>query len=158
MMPQVISFHYTLTDKRGQLIDTSRNGKPLIFLEGAGQIIPGLEAILILLKTGDKKVTTVPYHEAYGPYDQSLIYKVERSQMPAQPVKLGDLYQIGKEGRQRLVTVVEVTESQVILDANHPLAGQDLTFDVEVMNVRLATQQEIDHGHVHGAQGHDHEK
>ncbi len=156
-MPQVITFHYTLTDKRGQMLDTSRNGAPFTFLQGSGQIIPGLETALIVLTVGDRKTVNVPYQQAYGAYDQRLIYQVTRNRLPSENVKVGDMFEISTEGGSfRIVTVVEIKESDVVLDGNHPLAGQDLTFEVEIMNMRAATAEEISHGHIHGEHGHDH--
>jgi len=153
---QVITFHYLLTNKSGKTIDFSLEGEPLTFLQGAGQIIPGLETALIDLKIGDKKNIVVPYLEAYGPYEQNLIYQVARNKLPSEQVKVEGMFQIGKENSLRVVTVLEVSEAQVTLDANHPLAGQDLNFEVEIMDSRDATVEELSHGHVHGAGGHHH--
>jgi len=139
MAKQVITFHYTLTDKSGKTIDSSRDGEPLAFLEGAGQIIPGLENALLLLKLGDRKDLKIPYIEAYGPYDQTLVYQVPLSKLPSDQTKVGDMFQVGKNDHYQVVTVVEVSEMQVTVDANHPLAGQDLNFAVEIMATRDAT-------------------
>ncbi len=109
MGQKVISFHYTLTDKSGKVIDASKNRGALTFMEGAGQIIPGLEKQLVTLKSGDKKKIQVPAAEAYGE-----------------------------------------------LGGNHPLAGVDLTFDVEITAMREATAEEMSHGHAHGEHGHSH--
>ena len=155
-MPHVITFHYTLTDKSGKVIDSSRPGDPMAFLTGSGHIIPGLEVALLKLAIGDKKVINVPSPEAYGAYDQALIYRIARSKFRDERVKIGDMFEIEMNNTQRVVTVVEVTETEVVLDANHPLAGQDLTFDVELMQTRPATQDEVDHGHAHGSGGHAH--
>jgi len=133
MAKQVITFHYTLTDKSGKTIDSSLNEDPLALLEGGGQIIPALESALLALKVGDKKNITVPYIEAYGAYDQSLVYQVPRNKLPSQEVKAGDMFQVGKNDHYQVVTVVDVSEIQVTVDANHPLAGQDLNFAVAIM-------------------------
>ena len=156
MSQSVISFHYVLTDKSGKTIENSKGKEPLSYLEGVGQIIPGLEKELGALKVGDKKEVTVPYQEAYGAYNQTLIYSVEREKFPAGDIKIGDVYQVGAGDSYQLVTVIEITETQVTLDANHPLAGQDLTFNVEILEKREATAEEIAHGHIHGAGGHHH--
>ena len=156
MTRQVVTFHYTLTDQTGKVHDTSRGDEPLTFLQGSGHIIPGLENALLGFKKGDKKEVTVSYPEAYGPYDQTLIYEVPRTKFPDGQIQIGDRFQIGKGDQYQIVTVIEVSEERVVLDANHPLAGKDLTFAVEMMDIRPATPEEISHGHVHGQGGHHH--
>jgi FKBP-type peptidyl-prolyl cis-trans isomerase SlyD len=156
MSHQVISFHYTLTDNVGKQLDSSRGSSPLTFLSGVGQIIPGLEKFLIDMKPGDHKTVTVPYQEAYGSFDQNRIYKVQRTQLPTQEVKVGDVFATGEGASYQEVMVVEVQNEHIVLDGNHPLAGKDLTFDVEVTNSRVATPEEVTHGHVHGEGGHHH--
>ena len=156
MAKQVITFHYTLTDKDGQTIDSSVGQHPLIFLVGSGQIIPGLEVALIPMNKGDKKEIHVPHQEAYGPYDKNLIQQVPRDKFPKQDIHVGDMFQIGKEDNVQVMTVIDISDSEVTLDGNHPLAGQDLSFSVEIVDKRDATSEEIAHGHVHGAGGHHH--
>ncbi len=155
MIKQVITFHYFLKDKSSKLIDSSEGGEPITLLEGAGQIIKGLEKILVTLNKGDKKEIEVPYQDGYGAYDQRLIYKIPRSKFPPGPIKIGDMFQISnKEGSYRVVTIIDLTESEVTLDANHPLAGEDLFFTIEIIDRRDATPEEMAHGHAHG-QGHN---
>ena len=153
MQRHVITFHYTLTDKDGEQIDSSRGQNPLIFLEGSGQIISGLESQLISLKKGDKKNIHVAHQDAYGPHDQSLVFTIERHKFPSKEIKVGDMFEVGGNNRYQVVTVVDINETAVTVDGNHPLAGQDLNFDVEIMEMREATPEEISHGHVHGAGG-----
>jgi len=128
----------------------------LTFLEGAGQIIPGLEPALLTLEPGRVEKVSVPAQEAYGPYDQSLVTQIARSQFPKSEIKEGDIFEVQKGGNVHLITVVEITDDKVTVDANHPLAGKDLTFFVEVTGRREATSEEIAHGHVHGDGGHKH--
>lgn len=156
MSHQVISFHYTLTDQNGKQLDSSRGVQPLTFLSGMGQIIPGLEKVLLGMKTGDKQVINVVHQEAYGVFDQSLVHKVSRTQLPVQEIKLGDVFATGEGESYREVMVVDMTDEFVILDGNHPLAGKDLIFDVEITTIRQASAEEIAHGHVHGEGGHHH--
>jgi FKBP-type peptidyl-prolyl cis-trans isomerase SlyD len=156
MSKQVITFHYELQDDGGVTIDSSREAEPMAFLEGSGQIIPGLEPALLTLDQGKVEKVVVPYDEAYGPYDQSLVAKVPRTQFPTPEIKAGDIFQVEKEGAIRLITVVEVTPETVTVDANHPLAGKNLTFFIEVMGRREATTEEVAHGHVHQPGGHQH--
>jgi len=149
MNRQVCTFHYELKDEKGQILESSRQGEPLSFLQGSGSIIPGLESAIESLNTGDVKDVHVPYQDAYGPYDQNLISKIPRSQFPSQTLKEGDLFEIRKGHAVRIVLVLEVGNDSVTIDANHPLAGKDLFFSVEILKKRDATAEEIDHGHVH---------
>jgi FKBP-type peptidyl-prolyl cis-trans isomerase SlyD len=156
MNNQVISFNYVLTTNGGQVIDASAKGRPLIFLSGSGQIIPGLETILLDMKPLDKKTVTIAAAQAYGVYNERLIYKVDRSKLPAGELKVGDIFEAGSDGHFSPVTVNAIKGDEITLDGNHPLAGEDLTFAVEIVEKRPATSEELTHGHVHGA-GHCHE-
>lgn len=152
-MPKVISFHYTLTDKSGAVIDSSEGRGAFAFMEGAGQIIPGLERQILALKPGDKKRVEVAAKEAYGERQEQHVIKVQKSQLPPD-VKKGDRLSGGPGGPVFLV--MEVGEAEATLDGNHALAGKDLTFDVEIAAVREATAEEQAHGHAHGEHGHSH--
>jgi FKBP-type peptidyl-prolyl cis-trans isomerase SlyD len=160
MSNQVISFHYTLTDPSGATLDSSAGGKPLSFVSGMGQIIPGLETHLAGMSVGDKKRVTVPAKDAYGEKDKTRIFDVpsERFPMPVKDVKVGDQFRMGAGHQAAIVTVMQVTEKSVTLDANHPLAGVDLTFDVEMMDKRDAKPEDMHgsdccHGARHEEQG-----
>lgn len=156
MAKEVIGFNYTLTDKDKKVLDASTQGHPLIFLTESGQIIPGLESFLVGLSLNEKKTITVPTKDAYGPYNQTLVYKVPRNKLPVPQPKVGDVFEAGN-GQQRFpVTVIDVSQEEVVLDGNHPLAGQDLTFEVEIITRRSATVEEVAHGHAHGLHGHEH--
>jgi FKBP-type peptidyl-prolyl cis-trans isomerase SlyD len=156
MARRVISFHYTLTDTAGALIDSSRQGEAFSFLEGAQQIIYGLERELARLQKGQKKRIEVPAAQAYGPRDENMKLSVPKSKLPAQEVKPGDRFRGGPDAQAPVFVVVEVNAEEVVLDGNHPLAGQDLVFDVELLDIRDATPEELTHGHAHGAHGHSH--
>ncbi len=153
MAQQVITFHYELKNEQGKTVESSRQGNPLSFLEGVGQIIPGLEQELLKLSEGQSQEIFVPYQEAYGPYDQTLVVEVPRKNFPVEKVKSGDVFQVERGGQARLVTVVEVKEETVTVDANHPMAGKNLAFSVEVVKRRDATPDEIAHGHSHDEHG-----
>ncbi len=155
-MPRVFSFHYKLTDGTGNAIDSSAGGEPFTFIEGTRQVIPGLEKQMINLKAGDKKNIQVPASEGYGERKENLVFKVPPDRFPQADVKIGDRFKGGPEPDAPVFTVVEVTEADILLDGNHPLAGLDLIFDIEVTDIREATQEELQHGHVHGAGGHSH--
>jgi len=156
MENRVISFHYTLTSKEGVILDSSRESQPMIYLEGSGQIIPGLEVALSVLKEGDKRKITVHAADAYGSRDEQLVVQVPRTQLPKTDVKVGDQFEADTEGDAPLFTVVAADTTHVTLDGNHPMAGQDLFFDIEVTHVRKATKEELTHGHAHGPGGHTH--
>lgn len=152
----VVSMHYTLTNDQGQTLDSSRGGAPFAYLHGHGNIISGLEGALEGAEAGFANKVTVAPADGYGERNDQAVFEVPREQFPA-----GEEVQIGMrvhgEGPQGVMafTVVGLTETGVVLDANHPLAGETLHFDVEVLEVRAATAQELAHGHVH-AHGHDH--
>ncbi|HVM59601.1 MAG TPA: peptidylprolyl isomerase [Verrucomicrobiae bacterium] len=156
MNKNVISFHYTLTDPTGTTLDSSAGSEPLTFLEGSGQIISGLEAEIRGMKVGDKKHVTVKAQDAYGAHDASNVMEVPLDKMPSKSIKVGDRFRAGKDSHAPVVTATKVTDTHVTLDGNHPLAGMDLTFDVEITQVRAATADELAHGHVHGPGGHHH--
>ncbi len=156
MSNQVVSFDYVLTAKGGKVIDASTKGKPLIFISGLGQIIPGLEVVLLEMEPSQKKTVTIAAKEAYGLYDEGLIYKVDRSKLPTADIKLGDMFEVGQETSYSTVSISAINGDEITLDGNHPLAGEDLTFAVEIVAKRPATSEELAHGHVHGAGGCHH--
>ena len=152
----VVSFHYTLTDHQGNQLDKSE-GEPLVYLHGAGNIIPGLEKELTGKKKGDQFKVTVPAADAYGDYNPDMVQEVPREMFQGvDDIQPGMQFQAQAEDGVQVVTVKDVNDKSVFVDGNHPLAGQDLTFDVNVHDVRAASQEELDHGHVHGAGGHQH--
>ncbi len=153
---KVVSIEYTLTDGEGNVIDSSNGREPLAYLHGAGNIIPGLEKALTGKSTGDSLTANIPPGDAYGEKDPQLVQAVPRDRFPANDIKVGMQFQAQGGGQSRVVTVVKVDPDNVTIDANHPLAGQTLNFDVKVVDVRDATQEELSHGHVHGAGGHEH--
>lgn len=157
MSKSVVTFHYTLRNKEGQLLDSSSGGQPIVFLEGGGQIIDGLEEALRGAVAGAKLKVEVASARAYGVRDASLVRKIKRGQLPVDELKLGDMFQTGQDRHAPVVTVTAIDGDDVTLDANHPLAGVDLVFDTEIVEVREATAEEIAHGHAHGPGGHHHQ-
>lgn len=156
-MRRVIGFHYTLTDKDGNLIDTSDGQEPLFFLEQSQQIIPGLERVIALLNVGDKRKVEVKAADAYGEVNQELILQVKRTQFPPDAkLNVGDQFQVNEDDHSPVFTVMAITNDEVTVDGNHPMAGKDLFFDIEITAMRPATQEEISHGHAHGEHGHGH--
>jgi FKBP-type peptidyl-prolyl cis-trans isomerase SlyD len=156
MSKQVITFHYELKGEAGEIIDSSKGGEPMSFLEGVGQIIDGLETVLLKMEPGVSKEIKINYQDAYGAYDQALVARVPRSQFPSDQLKKRDVFQIEKEGQVRLISVVEFDNDIVTIDANHPMAGKNLNFWIQLVEKRGASAEEIAHGHVHGAGGHHH--
>lgn len=154
---KVVYFNYILTNDAGEILDQS-NGQPLAYLHGFGNIIPGLENALLGKSAGDKLKVTVQPAEAYGEYSSEAVQEVPRANFQGvDNIEAGMQFQSQTEdGHVMLVTVRDVQDDIVVVDANHPLAGQQLTFDVEITEVRDATEEELAHGHVHGAGGHHH--
>ncbi len=153
-MPRVVAFHYTLRDPSGRVLDSSAGGDPVTYLEGAGQIIDGLDRRLRGVEAGAKSRVQVPAAEAYGERDPAQIQRVKRAVLPVEgEVKVGDSFQAGPDRFAPTVTVAAIEGDAVLLDANHPLAGVDLTFEVEIVSARLANAEELRHGHAHGAGG-----
>ena len=156
MPPNVVTFHFNLRDPLGRLLDTSSGGEPVVYLEGAGQIIDGLDEQLRGEPAGVKKTVDVPAARAYGLRDDTLVQKVPRRQLPVEgELRAGDQFRAGDDDQAPVVTVAAIEGDEVLLDANHPLAGVDLRFEVEIIAVRLATADELRHGHAHGASGQD---
>ncbi|HET7300054.1 MAG TPA: peptidylprolyl isomerase [Oleiagrimonas sp.] len=153
----VASFHYTLTNDGGDVLDSSREREPLAYLHGAGNIVPGLEKAMAGRKEGDTFKVDVEPQEGYGPRHEELIQTVPMSAFQGVPeVKPGMQFQGNGPQGATLVTVTAVDGDEVRVDGNHPLAGQTLHFDIEVTEVREATEDELTHGHVHGEGGHQH--
>lgn len=150
----VASIEYTLTDDGGQVIDTSEGRGPLEYLHGAGNLIPGLESQLEGKSAGDEFQSRIEPADAYGERDDRMVQDVPRSQLPAEvDVTVGMQFQAQGPAGVQVVTVVGVEGDTVKMDGNHPLAGVTLNFDVKVVEVREATAEEVEHGHVHGAGG-----
>ena len=153
-----VSFHYTLTDDDGQTLDSSAGKDPLAYLHGAGNIIPGLESALAGKSVGDAMVVAVTAAEGYGEVQKELIQEVPRDAFQGvDSIEVGMQFeaQTGQGGTVP-VTVTAVTDEIVTVDGNHPLAGKNLNFDVSIEDVRDATEEELEHGHVHGVGDHEH--
>ena len=153
----VVSINYTLTDLKGEVLDTSDGKEPLAYLHGRGHLIPGLEKELEGKETGAKINVTIPPEEAYGIRNEDLVRKVSRSAFKEfQDLKTGMQFHSKTENGFEVYTITKIEGEEVTIDGNHPLANETLTFDVEVTGVREATEEELSHGHVHGPEGHHH--
>jgi FKBP-type peptidyl-prolyl cis-trans isomerase SlyD len=157
MTQNVIGFHYTLKDQAGTVIDSSEGQAPLLVLEGTGHIIPGLEKEISPMNVGDKKNVHVKAEEGYGNIIDDLKITVKKSQFPEDAnLKIGDQFQVNEDPSAPLFTVISIEGEDVNIDGNHPMAGKDLFFDIEITEKRDATAEELSHGHAHGAGGHNH--
>ena len=146
----VVSIHYTLKDDRGTVLDSSEGAKPLTYIQGIGAIIPGLEESLEGRQAGESIDVSIPPDRGYGERHQELVLNFPKSNFnKPNDLEVGMMFrgQFGEE--ERIVTVTNIDGDDVTVDANHPLAGLILNFSVDVVGVRDATQEEIDHGHVH---------
>ncbi len=153
----VVTIHYTLKDEDGAVLDSSAGGEPLAYIQGHGNLVPGLEKALEGKQGGSSVAVTLSPQEGYGSRDATLVRRVpKRSLQGAGEIKSGMQFQARTEDGMRLFTVTGVAGDMVTLDGNHPLADRTLHFDVEVVSVRAATEEELEHGHVHGAGGHHH--
>ena len=149
---KVVSLSYCLKDSQGEELDRADTEKPMKYLHGGGAIVPGLENALDGLTVGDKKEVTVQPEEGYGEILSDLKMKVERKAFPAnQKIAIGMQFMAElSDGRKHPFNIVDVEGNNVQIDGNHPLAGQTLHFSVEVIEIRDATSEEVEHGHSHG--------
>ena len=154
---KVVSFHYTLTNQDGEQMETTRDKEPMTYLHGAQNIIPGLESAMAGKSVGDEFQVTLEPADAYGENKEANIQRISSKHFRF-PKKLKPGQIVGLQTRKGpvQVTIVKVGRFNVDVDSNHPLAGQALTFDVEVSTVRDATEEEIAHGHAHGPGGVGH--
>lgn len=152
-----VLFNYTLKDEDGNVIDQSPEGQPLAYLHGHSNIIPGLEAQLEGKSAGEKVTAVVAPADGYGEYHEQAVQEIPRDNFQGvEDIQPGMQFQSQSGDQVMLVTVKDVNDDVVTVDANHPLAGKTLTFDVEIVEVRAATEDELNHGHVHGAGGVQH--
>ncbi len=158
----VVSMNYKVGTAAGEHVDASQPGEPLVFLCGHSQIINGLESALLGKKAGDKLAIDVAAKDAYGEVDDELDIKVNKSMFPKDAQKnLQEGFQFRaehptKEKTEVTFTIHGIEGDDVLVSGNHPLAGENLHFEVEILEVRAASSEELDHGHVHGAGGHHH--
>jgi FKBP-type peptidyl-prolyl cis-trans isomerase SlyD len=152
----VVSIQYKLTDDAGEILDSSDDGEPMVYLHGAGNLIPGLEKALAGKSAGDSFNVTIQPEDGCGVVNEDLIQTVPRSHFGAvDTIEPGMRFEAsGEDGQTQLIVVTDVAEDEITVDGNHPLAGEVLHFDVGVEEVRTATDEELSHGHAHGPGGH----
>ncbi len=155
-----VTMHYTLKDTKGNTIESSFGDEPLTYIHGTKTVIPGLEKALLGKKAGEKLSITVEPEEGYGEYDPELVQTADISDFQDQnSVVVGGEFEVFTEDdRIYLATITKIEGDEITFDMNHDLAGKTLSFDIEVLDVREATAEEIEHGHVHGDEecNHDH--
>ncbi len=155
----VVSLEYTLRLDDEEIVDSSEGDEPLEYLHGYGQIIPGLEKALAGLTVGDSKTVVVPPTEAYGEINMEAFEIVPRSMFP-DDLELEEGLELSLRDAETNepfdASIAEIRETEVMLDFNHPLAGETLHFEVRIPAMRPATEEELAHGHAHGEHGHDH--
>ncbi len=153
----VALFHYTLRNDAEDIIDSSEGKEPLAYLHGSGNIVPGLEDALLGKSAGDQFKVSVAAEQGYGPKHDGLVEEVPRSAFQGvDTIEVGMRFQADSDQGPMMVTVAAVTDDTVTVDGNHPLAGQTLHFDIDVVEVRAASAEEVEHGHPHGPGGHHH--
>lgn len=154
---RVATFHYTLTNDAGEVLDSSQGREPLAYLHNAGNIVPGLERAMAGRKPGDRFSVDVEPEDGYGVYVEELVQIVPRQAFQGvDDLEIGMQFQAQTAQGTIPVVVTVIEGDEITVDGNHPLAGETLHFAVEVVEVRAATEAEIRHGHVHGAGGHHH--
>ena len=153
---RVVQFHYAVSEQGAAPVESSEGGEPLAILAGHGNIIPGLEKAMEGHEAGDKFAVDVPAADAYGEKREGLTQRVPKKHFGGQRLEPGMQVVLNTNFGPRAVSIEKVGMSVVDVDLNHPMAGKDLHFDIEVVEVREATAEELEHGHVHGEGGHQH--
>ncbi|MBI9035052.1 MAG: peptidylprolyl isomerase [Bacteroidales bacterium] len=152
----VVAIHYTLKNKNGEIVDSSEGMDPLTYLHGHGHIVPGLEEELEGKNKSDKFEASISAEKGYGMRNDMLVQEVTREMFGDQELKEGMVFHAESEGHPIMINIVKVDGDKITIDGNHPLAGEDLFFAIEVSDVREASKEELEHGHVHGVGGHQH--
>jgi FKBP-type peptidyl-prolyl cis-trans isomerase SlyD len=151
---KAVTINYTLKNDAGEVLDSSEGKDALTYLHGVGNIVPGLEAALEGKAAGDKVSVTLSPEQGYGQRDEKAVRNVPRRKLPEGKLEVGTRFRMQTTDGFVIGTVLALRGDYVTVDANHPLAGQTLHFDVAVVEVRDATEEELSHGHVHGPGGH----
>jgi FKBP-type peptidyl-prolyl cis-trans isomerase SlyD len=154
----VVSFHYTLRDDLGSITESSAGGSPVVYLHGRNNIVPGLETQLAGKASGDKFTAIVTPEQGYGLRNENAIQRVPLKHIATRgPFEAGQMVVVNTREGGRQARVIKVGHFNVDLDLNHPLAGKTLTFEIEIVDVRAATEEELAHVHAHGPEGHGHD-
>ena len=147
---KVVAIDYTLKNDSGEVIDSSQGKEPLSYIQGNGNLIPGVESALEGKGPGDRVEITVPPETGYGVRDEALVLSIDRDQFSdVKDLQEGFRFRMDTSDGPEVFTVVKIDESEVLVDGNHPLAGMTLDFDITIQSIRDATAEELEHGHVH---------
>ena len=153
----VVHIDYTLTDDTGEVLDTSKGAEPLMYMHGSGNLIPGLEKALDGKQAGDEFKVSIAPEDAYGLRDEDNMEEVPIDAFQGdEELAVGMQVEVQHDHGTHVMTIAAIGAESLTLDANHPLAGETLHFDVKVIDVRAATAEELQHGHAHGGDGHHH--
>ena len=153
---RVVTIEYTLKDSEGEVIDTSEGEEPLVYIHGVGTLVPGLESKLVGSSAGDTMSVDVEPEAGYGVRDEDLVINMPKERFSEiEDLSVGMQLEATMSDGEQIITIKEIGDDEVIVDANHPLAGMVLHFDIEIKEVREATAEELDHGHAH-SHGHHH--
>ncbi|MCZ7609696.1 MAG: peptidylprolyl isomerase [Ignavibacterium sp.] len=155
---KVVTLNFTLTDDTGNVLDSTDHGGPFSYISGKGMVLPKLEEAVSIMMIGTKKQLRLDAADAYGNYNEQIVQVVGKENFPKDFVlEVGMEYMASNpEGVQMPFTIIEVNDDEITIDFNHPFAGINLNFDLELLDVRDATAEELAHGHVHGPGGHHH--
>jgi FKBP-type peptidyl-prolyl cis-trans isomerase SlyD len=154
---KAVSINYTLTNDKGETLDSSEGGDPLAYIHGVGALISGLETALEGKATGDSLKVSLKPEDAYGMRDDSMVRVVPKEAFGDEvELEVGMVFQSSGGEGPKMIVITEIDGENVTVDGNHPLAGEALNFDVKVVGVRDATTEELEHGHIHGPGGHEH--
>ena len=146
----VVTLHYTVSTEDGTELDSSFGQEPLVFIQGTGFLIPGLDSALIGKAPGDKFDLDVEAEQAYGERVDHLVQQINKKKIEGLDVEVGMSFRATTDQGEQSVIIIDANDEAVVVDGNHPLAGLNLSFEVEVVDVREATEDELEHGHVHG--------
>lgn len=149
----IVTLHFTVSTTDGTQIDSSRDKEPMVYMQGSHYLIKGLEDELMGKKAGDKFDLNIAPELAYGERHDELVQMVPKSMFEGMEVEVGMTFRATTDDGDQSVMIIDITDEDVVVDGNHPLAGVELHFDVEVLEVREATQDELAHGHAHGPDG-----
>ncbi len=150
---KVVTMHFSVTDADKTEIDTTYGDEPLSFIQGSGLLVPGLEDALTGMTIGEKKTVALQAQDAYGERYEQLVQAMPASMFDGMEVAVGMQFRATTDEGEQTVIVVDVAQDSIVVDGNHPLAGIDLTFNVEITDVRDATEEELSHGHIHADGG-----
>ena len=156
---KVVTISYSISDRDGRILESSAQSGNLTYIHSEGSLVPGMEKALFDKSQGERIDEIIESNDAFGEYDDEMVFSVPRSQFSISDdeLKVGLEFQAQISGEMRFCRIEEINGDQIKINANHPLSGKDIRFEAEILEIRDATKEEIEHGHVHGEHGHGHE-